>query len=998
MIPLFNYASKTWEPTAEEEVRAKVLSGEYGVDANAKFPIIAPTGERYLFKGRDLYGAFQKGGTYGHKEEWDKLANKEEYGEGAVNQMLAGGAAFLRGGTLGLSDLALAPFAGKETLETLEESFPTTSAGLELTGGLMGLGKFKGAGIVSKAMRGATAPARKALEVGRAVEDRAKSLKSLAALSKGADVGLARKVIASGLPKAAGGIAEGAIWGTGAAINETLLGDPEDIGDILMPIAMGVVLGGTIPFGLNAAMIGVPGGAQKIGRGMASLWGKALDSNLSVKSEKWVADQITSAVGDTAADTVMKQHGWTKEWRKARMKEYGKRRGIREDAEKLGKNLDDTMNDMDEIRKASQGQGKHAGFRDAIFKDVQGAEEASYPLHTPEAAALKDEGTLIAKAIKVIRELFEGKDAEIRHGWMQAIAKGKGAPFTFAGKAAYQEQADLLVRAFSERHEGFTGASRAAAVKDWVLSVQKALEGADGAKATYAATKEMMKDAFLILDDYKKYAFPSSRYATTDTAVAAKSASTNMVDILRKPLENISIWGDAGRKQQIFNAKFSTYLKEKAGFEELFKKGTFAKGRRLDAQDISAFLDDATGDPRRLESLKKYMAAAKDFSETANIELGFSGEPLEASRRIIKVLENVNDITEKLVRDITAQKAIFGITGVDPVGSAMTGGIVDRMGQTVIRNIIYRSMRGTVGGGVLGGLAGGLPGVAAGAIFGNMLDSASRANTLAVIQSLTNKSSKMMDDKLTSLITKMTTGGPGGKAPPRSDVLRGFLAPLTKQSAEKEDKGKTKQDIYLDARERSVRFASPSSAADIAAKMAAPIREAAPSVAAALERKIPRALQIVADGFIPEDDGAQSALTGRPKRAPTDREIRKQEVRVAVLADPIGEVLSNLEAGTLTGTHSDALKEMYPNMHLALGAKLFSICTEAVADGKKLNREYLAQMSVMWGLPFDPRFEPQMIRTLQGNFTQEEDQGKVKPSPLIKTPGMGPTAVQQLMA
>ena len=307
-------------------------------------------------------------------------------------------------------------------------------------------------------------------------------------------------------------------------------------------------------------------------------------------------------------------------------------------------------------------------------------------------------------------------------------------------------------------------------------------------------------------------------------------------------------------------------------------------------------------------------------------------------------------------------------------------------------------MRGTVGGGVLGGLAGGLPGVAAGAIFGNMLDSASRANTLAVIQSLTNKSSKMMDDKLTSLITKMTTGGPGGKAPPRSDVLRGFLAPLTKQSAEKEDKGKTKQDIYLDARERSVRFASPSSAADIAAKMASPIREAAPSVAAALERKIPRALQIVADGFIPEDDGAQSALTGRPQRAPTDREIRKQEVRIAVLADPIGEVLSNLEAGTLTGTHSDALKEIYPNMHLALGAKLFSLCTEAVSDGKKLNREYLAQMSVMWGLPFDPRFEPQIVRALQGNFVQKEGKGKVKSSPLIKTPGMGPTTVQQLMA
>lgn len=132
----------------------------------------------------------------------------DERHSGITDKVAAGFAAFARGATMGGSDLLVRGFGSKgdvRELGELREAHPTLSAGLEVAGGLVGLGKASGGGTGAAIARATPAAA-----VGRASA-------RLARTEPGA--GLAAKLVAG----AKGGAAEGSLFGAGQGVSELSL-------------------------------------------------------------------------------------------------------------------------------------------------------------------------------------------------------------------------------------------------------------------------------------------------------------------------------------------------------------------------------------------------------------------------------------------------------------------------------------------------------------------------------------------------------------------------------------------------------------------------------------------------------------------------------------------------------------------------------------------------------------------------------------------------------
>jgi hypothetical protein len=137
---------------------------------------------------------------------------------------------------------------------------------------------------------------------------------------------------------------------------------------------------------------------------------------------------------------------------------------------------------------------------------------------------------------------------------------------------------------------------------------------------------------------------------------------------------------------------------------------------------------------------------------------------------------------------------------------------------------------------------------------------------------------------------------------------------------------------------------------------------------------------------------------GVPERQPTDREMAQTEIRLAVLEDPIGECMGNLEAGTLTATHVDMLEKCYPSIHQNMVAGLMDRMSVFSEEGsKRIHHSYRVQLSVLFKRPFDSSFKTENINILQGSYGEDEAKGgKVKSSPLIAHPGIEPTKFERI--
>ena len=967
MPRLYNFQTNSYEEIPEELIREKVLSRQYAFTDSEKVPVIAPDGSRHLIPGTKALEAFGRGGNYGNTKDWARIARKEEYGEDSWENYLGASITGLaRGATLGASDLVLRGILGKERMQTWREEFGGISTATEIGGAV--LPAFFSGGLSTAgtgARLAARLPTSLAFRVGKAAE---KALAGSALLARGANKGLALKVLSSSIPKGAGGALEGMAFGMGTSLSEMVLGDPDEASEMFLAnLGMSALFGGLGAAGINAIGVGGAGMTAKTSDGIASLYEKATNSTLSVKAQKKFIDMSSDFMG-VERETGRKQFGLYKDANEARTAALKTEKPFKAQQDGLVDGITDLMEDISQVAANSRGTNKQGEMRKLLFT----ADDAVDP--TAQGEMVK---AAIVKSRKVVAEMFVDlktiTDLPQRYSRLAGSNKLKGH-----AKTLYE----VLKGEKGPRH--FTGFDALEnTLRKWDAPRPSNVTPNDD--ALLAALKEAGEDTYLLLDDYKKflahYAFGSKARNQLDFNVQGqlKDAWVRIHDLL----EDEALWGAAAKAQRAVNPKFSRLIKAEKLFRKAFKDPV--DNSLIGTKRVAKWVDELEGRGGDAMSsswgrekdvvFNEFLDAAEDFAESSGSFYGFS------TKEAVDGARATRDRVKTLVTDKRETRFINESVGGPGFNPRLAAQIFSRFGTAA-----------------LGGVALGPVGAAAGMLLGGIADGASMARKLAHMEHYITKSRGAINKGLDDVVERMTKGGPGGTIPIRPNRTKLLLAPLAAQFGEDDAKGKTtRAEDYMAARERAKKLMDPQVLNTATGEVIKPIAYEMPNFSTAVQGKMANAMTHMFDGFSKDNRTADEVAMGVKARQPHDREIFQTEQRGAILEDPIGETVTNLKNGTLTGVQVDFLEKVYPNIYASFVGGIL----ERVADLENpVIYAWRNTLGILLKRPLDVSQKPENITTLQASYGEKSEEGtKIKSTPLLKTHfGKGPTEVEKVMA
>ena len=213
-------------------------------------------GERGTIDSQDLNEVMQTGGRVVSQEE---LQRESEFAEAGEKPLLAGALAALRGGTLGLSDVAIkeSGLLSEQELQDLSAANPVSSTFGEIGGAVAPILLSGGTGVVGSLAR--MAPSAIVEQAGAKLGAKAAG-KFLSSTTS--------KVVENAVKTSIGSAVEGAAYGAGKLLSEDALGNAEFNAESLMAnVGEGAFLGG------------LTGGAfSLLSSGSSALYGKAKES------------------------------------------------------------------------------------------------------------------------------------------------------------------------------------------------------------------------------------------------------------------------------------------------------------------------------------------------------------------------------------------------------------------------------------------------------------------------------------------------------------------------------------------------------------------------------------------------------------------------------------------------------------------------------------------------------------------------------------------------
>ncbi len=237
-----------------DDLSGLIKSGQAGFMKSDSVTLLSPSGQPVQIAGAEVPNALDQGFSLPSSQWFTTENERSKYGTGIGNELKAGAAAAARGLTLGVSDAALTQFgvASPETLEGLKKYNPDTSFLSEMAGNIAPALLTGGESAVAKAA--AMTPAGLAARGGAAVTSGLEK-----ALGVEAAETVAGKIAKSAIAHGVGSAVEGAAFGAGQGLSESVLGDPDHVGEnILAGAGMGAMIGGGLGTGF-----GVVGGGIK---------------------------------------------------------------------------------------------------------------------------------------------------------------------------------------------------------------------------------------------------------------------------------------------------------------------------------------------------------------------------------------------------------------------------------------------------------------------------------------------------------------------------------------------------------------------------------------------------------------------------------------------------------------------------------------------------------------------------------------------------------------
>lgn len=282
------------------------------------------------------------------------------------------------------------------------------------------------------------------------------------------------------------------------------------------------------------------------------------------------------------------------------------------------------------------------------------------------------------------------------------------------------------------------------------------------------------------------------------------------------------------------------------------------------------------------------------------------------------------------------------------------------------RRTLLGTMLGSLAGGPLGAPIGAAAGatvdVYGGEILKRLIDANRNVAGLLFSEKAMKRAAEKIDE-IPGMLSRMSE-----RAKPkamRSAVGYGVLRLMISDTEEKPSEARRIPDRIRDldrVRDKAaVLVSDPSAAAEKITELTRPISEGgAPGIGEALAQKASVAMNYLYKEM-PKPPRPRSPFAPKVPYKPSDSEIAAFEDKAQVAADPFS-VLTELEHGTLTRHHIDALKAIYPGIHKMIVGKIQS----AVVDGvKPLTYAQRVKLSLLIDAPLDVSLEPRAVAYYQ---------------------------------
>jgi len=233
----------------------------------ARLPIVDNLGKIRTIDESEYNQAIQ---DHGYRpltqQENQQYEDQQKYGEGFVNEALAGIAGAARGATLGLSDQLLTKtgIVNPETLRSLEEYNPAASGVGEVAGAVLptlltggetlpeSAAEIAGKDVAEKGFASkvaSSAPSSLVSDLGASTTESARPIASkLAEIAASKETSPAmNRILENAISGGIGSAVEGAAYGLGQSVSEEALGDPDlNAEKVFANVGMGALFGGAI--------------------------------------------------------------------------------------------------------------------------------------------------------------------------------------------------------------------------------------------------------------------------------------------------------------------------------------------------------------------------------------------------------------------------------------------------------------------------------------------------------------------------------------------------------------------------------------------------------------------------------------------------------------------------------------------------------------------------------------------------------------------------------
>jgi hypothetical protein len=564
-----------------------------------------------------------------------------------------------------------------------------------------------------------------------------------------------------------------------------------------------------------------------------------------------------------------------------------------------------------------------------------------------ERILVSNEEEAAVRNLQAQRERVASFGQTITAPQLRGIMRGVRKDINFNMMAGeFNDTANKARKKFSEGLSDFLKGQGEAAERAGITDVPELRE--------YASYMARMRDLSSTLEDMSK-AFGTRERAVNSIAAAVKGATGGgrIKDELLEKFSGLTGQDFIGQLDQAKQARELLELSQRQDMRATLTPNLHAKVESLQ-QDVARL--EAEFEPvKRLTPDRTQNIIRQQGFKTASVK----------DRRALEVLGQKNDTDFlQLIKDRNVLDA-FSKESTNGSRKTLLGALVG----------------GLAGGGPVGATIGGAVGASAdvygGVLLKKLIDaSGDKAGLLFAERAMKHAAEKL--DAVPELLRNMSMASRARDTarPASTYAVYRLLNGRDPESKKTEAARPARIDRLRELNEKtSVLAADPASAADkVSALTSAVSGRGAPTIGEAFSQKMLGGLDYLRR-TMPRPPRPTSPFAPKAVWKPSDFELSAFEQKVQVVHDPFS-VLTELEHGTLTRNHMDALKAVFPMLHALMQRKV----QDAVVSGvEPMAYNQRVKLSLLMDAPMDTSLESRSVAYYQQVFANADQTQEPQP-------------------